>query len=194
IAIAFAITLVIELSAGTGSGPAALITCFVLCVLVQEGRDGSGRLRWSTRVSAAATSIETVQRPPGDAGDPYAALLADVPPGATVAVWVSEPERLDYERHHLVDLRTPAGARLRVHRWDAHPSAFEPLLAALGASYVLIERDDAGVLRTQTDLLYRLACAAPRRSCADDLEVLALDHPVVARRGNLALVALGRTR
>jgi hypothetical protein len=192
IAIAFAITLVIELASGTWSGPAALITSFVLCTLTYEGREAPARLRWSNRMAAAATAIEAVQRPPSDGADPYAALLANVPPGATVAVWITEPERLDYEHHHIVDLRTPAGARLREHHFGAHASRLEPLLAALAASFLLIERDDAHVQRTQTDLLYRFACQTPLPICADDLEAIALNHPVVAQRDNLVLVALRR--
>jgi hypothetical protein len=193
IAIAFAITLVIELARSRWAGPTALIASLVLCVLIQEGREAPGRLRWSRRLVAAATSLAYLEHPagePGEPGAPYAALLASVPPGATVAVWVTEPERLDYARHRIIDLRTPAGARLRVHRWDDHPSKLEALLAALSASFVLVEGDDARVQRTQADLLYRLVCQVPRPICADDLEALAQHHRVVARRDNLALVEL----
>ena len=193
IGIAFAITLVIELARSRWSGPTALIASLVLCVLIYEGREAPGRLRWSRRMAAAATSVAYLEHPPGaptEPGAPYAALLAGVPPGATVAVWVTEPERLDYARHRIIDLRTPAGARLRVHRWDAHTSKLEALLAALSASFVLVEGDDAHVQRTQADLIYRLVCGAARPICADDLEALAVNHRVVARRDNVALVAL----
>ena len=106
-------------------------------------------------------------------------------------MWVSEPERLDYARLHIFDLRTPAGARLRAFRWARHDSQLAPLLAALDVSYLLLERDDAHVQRTQRDLLYRWLCAAPAPAiCADDLEAIALAHPIVARQANLALVAL----
>ena len=190
IGIAFAITLVIELARGKWSGPTALITCFLLCVFIYEGREAPGRLRWSHRAEAATTALEAVQRPPSAGADPYTAVLASVAQGATVAVWVSEPERLDYARLRIIDLRTPAGARWRDHRWDARPSRLATLLASLGASFALIERDDEAVQRTQTDLLYRLVCQTALPICADDLEAIALTHPVIARNGNVVLVDL----
>jgi hypothetical protein len=190
IAIGFAITLVIELARSRGLGPTALIASLVLCVLISEGREAPGRLRWSRRMATAAGNIEYVLRPPGGNATPYAALLAQVPPGATVAVWVNEPERLDYASHRFLDLRTPALARLREFRWTAHPPQFAPLLTQLSAAYLLIEADDAHVLRTQTDLLYRFVCHTARPICADDLEAIALDHPVIAERAGVRLVDL----
>ncbi|MEO7732153.1 MAG: hypothetical protein ABIY55_14355, partial [Kofleriaceae bacterium] len=77
-----------------------------------------------------------------------------------------------------------------------HDAQLAPVLAALDASYLLLERDDAHVQRTQSDLLYRWLCAAPAAPapapaiCADDLEAIALLHPIVAHQANLALVAL----
>jgi len=190
IAIAFAITLVIELARSRWSGPTALIASLVMCVFLYEGREAPGRLRWSRRMAAAATGIAYLQYPPGDAAAPYDPLLASVPPGATVAVWVTEPERLDYTRHRIVDLRTPAVARLRDRRWGARAPALDPLLAALSASFLLLEGDDAHVKRIQTDLLYRFACGVQLPICADDLEAIARNHRIVARRDNLALVEL----
>ncbi len=190
IAIAFAITVVIELARSRWSGPGALIGSLVLCLLLYEGREAPGRLRWSRRMAAAATSLEALQRPPSSGAERYAALLAITPPGATVAGWVNEPERLDYGRHRIVDLRTPAGARLRSHRWADHASAFEPLLAQLGASYLLIEADDAAAQRTRTDLLYRFVCQTPLPICADDLEAIALHHRTAGQIDNLRLVDL----
>ena len=220
IAIAFAITLVIELarnrssspslgpspgpslgpssgasvgpSLGPSVGPAALITALVLGIFLYEGREAPGRLRWSRRLAAAATDIEAVRHPPGDGADRYAELLASVPPSATVAVWVAEPERLDYARHRIVDLRTPAVARLREFRWPAHASPLAPLLAQLPAAFLLIEADDAHVQRVQTDLLYRFVCQIERPICEDDLEAIARSHPIAAQRDQLRLVDLRR--
>lgn len=191
IALAFVIMLVVELVRARTSSTGALITAFVLCLLIYEGREAAGRLRWSRRLATAAENLEVLQRPPAEPADPYSALLAGVPTGARVAVWVSEPERLDYARLHILDLRTPAGARLRAFRWDRHDAQLARVLAALDVSYLLLERDDAHVQRTQRDLLYRLLCQAPApASCADDLEAIALAHPIVAHHDNLALVAL----
>jgi len=195
-------------SPGLSLGPAALITTLVMVVFLQEGREAPGRLRWSRRLAAAATNLEALEdlgdhgadrdardarrRPPTGAAEPYAELLASVPPGATVAVWVAEPERLDYARHRIVDLRTPGGARLREFRWPAHASPFVPLLAQLPAAFLLIEADDAHVQRVQTDLLYRFVCQPERPICADDLEAIAQGHPIAAQRDNLRLVDLRR--
>lgn len=217
IAFAFAITVVIELARSQplqgpsphgepaarvaadgnrarwlGLRPAALIAALLLCLIIHEGRAAPGDLRWSRRMAAAATGIEHLQRPASASAAPYAAVLASAPPGATVAVWVSEPERLNYARHNIVDLRTPAGAHLRDFRWAAHPSGVASLLVQLSAAFLLIEGDDARVWRAQTDLLYRFTCQHPLPACADDLEAIALGHPEVARRGNLRLIDLRR--
>ena len=172
------------------SGPAALIAMLLLCILLYEGREAPGRLRWSRRMTETASAIDQLQRPPAEPPDPYRALLAGVPAGTTVAVWVGEPERLDYARLRIVDLRTPAGARLRSFRWEDHRSKLQALVDQVRASYLLVEADDARVLRTQTDLLYRFACQIQLPICADDLEAIALHHPIVARRNGLQLVDL----
>jgi hypothetical protein len=191
IALGFVITLVVELVRARASSTGALITAFVLCLLIYEGREAPGRLRWSRRLASAAENLEVLQHPPAEPADAYRVLLAGVPAGARVAVWVSEPERLDYARLNILDLRTPAGARLRAFRWDRHPAQLAPLLAALEVSYLLLERDDAHVQRTQSDLLFRFLCQAPAPAiCADDLEAIAGAHPIIAQHANLALVAL----
>ncbi|HEX8111326.1 MAG TPA: hypothetical protein VF516_26535, partial [Kofleriaceae bacterium] len=129
---------------------------------------------------------------PAGAPDPYASILADAPPGATVAVWVGQPERLDYARHRVIDLRAPAAARLRVHRFAPHTSQLAALVSGVAASFLLIEDDDVRIERIHDDVVYRLACRQPRPMCDDDLEALAAQHPLVARRGNLRLIDLGR--
>ncbi|TMQ18285.1 MAG: hypothetical protein E6J90_20460 [Deltaproteobacteria bacterium] len=192
IAIGYAIALVIELARSRSLGPAALIASLALGVVIHEGTAASGRLRWSRRLAAAATGIEYLERPPAARRDPYAALLASTPIGATVAVWVAEPERLDYTHHRIFDLRTPAGARLRDHQWPQHISRAAALLSALSADYLLIEADDARVRRTQADLLYRWLCRTPRPLCDDDLEAIAHAHAVVADRDGVQLIDLRR--
>ena len=174
------------------AGPAAPIVVLLLCVLLYEGREAPGRLRWSRRLTSAASAIDQLQRPPAKTPDPYRALLAGVPAGATVAVWVGEPERLDYARFRIIDLRTPAGARLRTFRWEDHRSRLEALVAQVRAAYLLVEADDAHVLRTQTDLLYRLACGEPSPICDDGLDAIARHHPIVAEHAGVRLLDLRR--
>ena len=190
IAIAFALKLVIELARSRWAGPTTLVASLVLCVLVAEGREAPGRLRWSRRLASAATNLEALQRPPSSAGEPYGPVLAAVPAGANVAVWISEPERLDYLRHRIIDLRTPAVARLRSDPWHRGDDHLAALLAALGVRYLLVEGDDARVRRTQVEPLSRLVCVLWQAPCADALEALARDHHVIARRDNLQLVDL----
>jgi hypothetical protein len=189
IAIGFAVALVTELARSRRSGPAALIVTLLLCAVIHDGLETAGHRRWPVRLAAAATDLGYVRRPPATAA-PYAALLTGVPAGATVAVWVAEPERLDHARHRIVDLRTPGTARLHEPRWRGRAPAAAPLLAALGADYLLIEADDARVLKTQTDVFYRWLCQTPELACDDDLEAVARDHPVAAARPGLRLIDL----
>jgi len=190
IAIAFVVTLVIELARTRASGAAAMIAALVLCLVVQEGREAPGPLRWSRRMAAAATAIEAIERPPAAPAAPYGELLARVPRGATVAIWVTAPDRIDYADHRIVDLRTPSGARLR--RQPTSHQAIDALLIQLSAQFLMIEPDDPGARRRRTSLLYRWWCAAPAAPCADDLEALVLEHPAIARQGSVTLVDLRR--
>jgi len=114
--------------------------------------------------------------------------------GATVAVWVAAPEQLDYTRHRIVDIRTPMGVALRGGRHDPRGGKLEALLGSLSASFLLIEADEARAERGQPRWLERLLCspAADRPWCADNLEGIALRHPIARRLGSFRLVDLRR--
>jgi hypothetical protein len=174
-------------------GMIASIACMVL---IHEGRESGGRQRWTRRYLELAANIEYVRHSgmaaPVTGG--YAALLAGVPRDATVALWVTRPERLDYGAHRFVDLRTPRVAPLRVHRWDAHVSKLEKILVAAGAEYLLLEVDDRTNERVLGGSLYRFMCVPYAPACADDLEVLALQHPIVAAGDGLRLIKLRTPR
>jgi hypothetical protein len=190
IAIGFAIALVIELARSRAAGAAALVTALALCAVIYEGREAPGRLRWARRLATAASGIEYLQRPAGVADGVYAELLAKVPPDVIVAVWVSAPEQLDYASHRIIDLRVPVVARMRRHRSDSQRSQLEPLLAQLSAGFLLLEGDDLRLQRARNNLVYGAVCRTALAICADDLEVIAFDHRVVARRDNLELIEL----
>lgn len=194
IAIAAGLVAAIELSRALTLTTGALLGSLVAMLLVHEGREASGRARWTRRYLDLAANIEYVrhagQRAPVAGG--YAAVLRHAPAGATVALWVTRPERLDYARHHFVDLRTPRGARLRVHRWDTHTSRLAQLLAATHAQYLLLETDDRATERIHKSWLERFVCTTWTPACADDLEALALEHPVVASDRGVRLIDLGR--
>ncbi len=115
-------------------------------------------------------------------------MLATVPAGARVAVWVAYPEHLDYSRHRFVDVRTPQTARFRELVYGAHRSRFGNLLR--GTQYMLVEREDHRVERSQGNLVHRLLCTELNAGCADDLELLLLRSRVIASDGSLQLVAL----
>src|SRR5262249_2823797 len=152
-------------------GPLAtsLIVALLAGAWIYDGRETLGRVRWSNRYTELVFGIEYLRRV-GDAapaGGSYAQVLAAVPAGATVAVWVARPELLDYRAHRIVDLRTPRWAHTR-------KAGFAKLVAATGADYLLVESDDAWRERTERDLIYRALCTAARDGplCADELDTV----------------------
>lgn len=193
IAIAAMLVLVVEVSrvAQSGATPRALVATAFAVLLVYEGATARGRSRWSTRVAELAEGIEYLRHaaPSTATRTDYAQLLAAVPAGARVAVWVAQPERLDYTRHTLVDLRTPRVARYRELVMGPHRRNLARI--AKTARYLLVELDDSYIARSQGNVVYRALCADVEATpgCADDLEALAL-RPPLARSGNTVVVAL----
>lgn len=192
LAIAGGLVAAIELSRALTVTTGALIGAVVAMVLIHEGREATGRTRWTRRYLELAASIEYVRHSGQDApvSGGYASLLEQVPRGSTVALWVTRPERLDYAAHEFVDLRTPRGARLRVHRWAAHTSKLAQLIEASGAEFLLLEEDDRLAERIRGSWLVRFVCTSWKPACADDLEVLALDHHILASDGGVRLIDL----
>lgn len=193
LAIAGGLVLVLELGRTSVLTTAAMIVSLVAIVLVQGGRDATGRVKWTRRYLDLASNIEYLRH----AGDHapvtggYAPVLRNVPAGTTVAVWVNRPERLDYTvGYRIVDLRTPRAARLRTHRFEAHASRMQKLLTAIDADYLLIEADDRHAERIRASYFYRFVCATPSPACADDLEAIAQASPVVAEHRGVRLVKL----
>ena len=170
-----------------------LVAVLLLATLIYDGRSATGPRRWARRYLDLAANIEYLRRTGGDAplGGRYDALLAAVPRGSTVAVWVERPERLPYGNGlHLVDLRTPRTARLRVHRFDAHRSRLAELVRASGATFLLLEHDDRAYQRRLDSYLYRFVCTTPSPACLDDLEALAAGNRVIAESADVRLVQL----
>lgn len=163
----------------------ALVLSLFAAVLIYDGRDVPGRVRWSRRYAELASGIEYLRHayPSAPRPDPYAPLLASVPPGATIAVWVARPELLDLRRNRILDLRTPRSASRRAM-----------ILHTLQPAYLLVEDDHLPAERARRDLFYRLACPEPSVEgfCLDDLQVLLQRSPRVASDGTLRLVRLER--
>ena len=142
---------------------AVLAIALVACALIYEGRDVPGRVRWVRRYADLIANIEYLRHAPSDRGlDHYGPLLASVPPGSTVVVWVTRPETLDYARHRIIDLRVP--------RLAGRAGA---VLAATRPDYLLIEDPQSG--------------AEP-----NELEALSRRHPTVANAPGLRVVDLAR--
>jgi hypothetical protein len=192
--LAFACGLVaaIEVARSLTLTTGALLGSLVAMMLIHEGREATGRAKWTRRYLDLAASIEYVRHAGQDAPvtGGYENLLSRAPHGATIALWVTRPERLDYAAYRFVDLRTPRAARLRTHRWDAHTSRLEQLLATTGADYLMLEEDDRGIERIHESPLERFVCSPWQPACADDLEVLALGHHIVASDHGVRLIEL----
>ncbi|HTR49101.1 MAG TPA: hypothetical protein VMJ10_00260 [Kofleriaceae bacterium] len=164
----------------------AFVAAALACVLVGESRSSTVHqafwLRYYDLLHDIAYLRAAAPEPP--AYD----VLAVVPPGETVAVWVSRPELLDYARNRIVDLRTRRTARLRVP--GPYDRRLEELVAATRARWLVLETDDAYVQRANDNSIYELACARDRELCADSLEALAYRHRVVAEHDGVKLIAL----
>jgi hypothetical protein len=155
----------IEVVRGKKLAVASLVISLTIAVLVTEAQVATGRTRWTRRAIDLAGNIEYtrhVDDAPTIGG--YAALLAQVPAGATIAIWIARPERLDYAHHQIIDLRTPRVAPLR------GKAQLTDLATAARVQYLLVELDD-------------------RRITADDLAALAAHGRIVATAPGLRLVA-----
>ncbi len=163
----------------------ALVLSLLAAVLIYQGRDGSGRTRWSRRYSDLTSGIEYLRHayPSTAQPDPYAPLLASVPEGATIAVWVARPELLDVRLHRLFDLRTPRSA--------ARPIV---ILDTLHPDYLLVEDDHLPAERARRDVWFRLACPelSMQPFCLDDLQAFVQKLPQVASSGTVRLVRVRR--
>ena len=161
IGVACVLVVAIEVVRGKKLAVAALLISLAIAVVVTEAQIATGRFRW-TRRSVDITEHVEYLRHASDAPitGGYSALLDRVPAGFTVAIWIARPERLDYTRHRIIDLRSPRAAHLR--------SRLTKLAVAVEAAYLLVETD------------YR----------RDDLEPLVALGRVVATAPGLQLVAL----
>lgn len=191
--IVFALGLVIvtEVARIKALATAGLVLSLLAIVLVDDARTAPTRLRWPRRYSDLVTNIEYLRHvDQTPISDVYAPLLRRVPASATVAIWVTSPERIDYSDHRIIDLRTPRAAALRIYRPEPHTSRLAQLLAALDADYLLVELDDRRVQRIQNEPGYRGRCPDRQPACLDDLEAIAAQHDVVAQVAGVALIKL----
>ncbi len=155
----------------------------VLIVSVYEAQERRGGLRWTRRLAELGDAADHVLIT-GAAAPPstLTAALAQVPAGATVAIWLGHPEQLDHARHRVLDLRTPVVASLRARS----PARFGRLLSALAPDFLLYEvaLPDRNTLAGQLCLTFA--------ACLDDLSQLSEPHRVVWSGEGLRLLMLRR--
>ncbi|MDB4962314.1 MAG: hypothetical protein JWP01_2313 [Myxococcales bacterium] len=172
-------------------GTAMLVFALLACVVTFQGRDASGRVRWSRRYTELISGVEIARTVRVDSSTTiYARLMQHVPAGEAVGVWVLQPESLDYAAHRIFDLRSPRVAALRGRATTAS-STLTAVIGRLPVRFLLIEIDHHGPAERRQTLFGRLWCdAAPADPlCLDELERLA-QGDVVATEANVRLVAL----
>lgn len=164
----------------------ALIGMLVIALLVVEGREARGRVRWSRRHAELAASIEYLRATPSRSRV-REELLGRVPEGALVATWVARSHQLDPTRHRLVDLRTPRIARLRTAPWERGHGALARFVMALAPTYLLVE-DDHEMLARVRDTPGGWWCELLADACNDDLDA---GYRELARQGTTRLLERG---
>ena len=182
---------------------AAGVALVAICFAIVGARGGPRR--WWVRYERMFDNAEHlihVRGTPGLGAEDR--MLAQVPAGARVAVWVEYPERVDYTAHEIIDLRTRRLDRVaRLHEWWPEPrTRFEDLLASMKVQYLLVSEDNRRIARSAKSLMTRWLCRPndsvagedPYRSrlpiCLDALELVAATHRLVARADGLRLVDL----
>ena len=187
---AFIIALAVRLGRASVASVATMIVGLLACLVIHEGQDTPGRLGWYRRTYDLVNNIEYL-RHARLGTSPDSDILDSVPRGATIAVWVTRPEQLDYREHRIVDLRTPRLAALRARRASPRAPQFELLLGELHARYLLVEDDDAVEQRRWQNAFEYFICPPHAASfCADGLESISLRHRVIAARDGFRLVDL----
>ncbi len=161
----------------------ALVLSLLAAVLIYDGRDTSGRVRWARRYTELAANMQYLRDafPPRQLDAPYESLLAKVPADTIIAVSVARPELLDYAAHQFIDVRAPRTAPRRA-----------AVLRSLKPAYLLFEDDHLPAERARRELFYRLVCStgSTQPYCHDDLQALVPHHTVVASEGAVSLVRL----
>lgn len=148
----------------------------LLLVSLYEAQERGGGQRWSYRWTALSSAAGYLAAGPVAPPSAASAALLSIPDGATVALWLGQPEHLAHRRHRLVDVRTPFLAALR----DRSPQRFLRALLAARPSYLLYE----------PPLLARapwLAALCPR--CGDPFAELLAPYRTVWEGEGLRLVS-----
>lgn len=185
--IATALVLVIE---GTRSASAlALVLATAAVLLGYDARFAHGHQRLRVHYGDLVTSLAYVRgamTPPATDPD-YERLLA-LAPQAPLAVWVVRPERLDYKRHAIIDLRVPRISRERARPWQ--PEKADGVIRVLRAAklhYLLIEDDGAAQRYADENPVAAVMCGD---HCVDPLERMLSSQRLLGSAGATRLYEL----
>lgn len=189
LALALAAALIAAIALAHRTDDLRALAVLFLCVAIYDGRETAGRNSWYRRTVAQIDAARYLAHADLGPRSDLDAILATVPDGERVAVWLPEPERLDHRRHEIIDLRTPQLARRREHRWDGRPSPLRQLIDQAHARYLLAAIDDAAAQRRQQSLFEHAVCVPPTPPVCDDALDMLLRAPLAARDG-LVLVEL----
>jgi hypothetical protein len=129
VALAGGVALVAVLARQHTPSRTVLVVAMLGCILVYEAQTTAGRRAWAWRTYDLMFDVQAARHVAPQAA-PYRQLLARVPRGQRVAVWVTQPELLDYARHAIIDLRTPRAAK---------SGKLDRLLAATRADWLVVE-------------------------------------------------------
>jgi hypothetical protein len=131
VAIAAGILVIFEVARAKTLTVASMLVALALALLVHEGRTASGRRRWPRRYLDLVANIEYLAHAAAADNTDYNEILRRVPLDATIGIWVTRPERLNYaEGRRIVDLRTPRARRANLQQ----------LARAAGIRFILLER------------------------------------------------------
>lgn len=114
---------------------AAAVLSLLLLVSLYEAQERGGGQRWSYRWTALSSAAGYLAAGPVAPPSIASAALLSIPDGATVVLWLGQPEHLSHRRHRLLDVRTPFLAALL----DRSPERFLRALLAARPSYLLYE-------------------------------------------------------
>jgi hypothetical protein len=169
-----------------------MVVLTLALVLTYEARSTRGPMRLALRYDNLFTNIvylRTAYRTEHSDVD-YARLLQLVPAGQRVVIWVERPERIDYSRVTMFDVRVPRISARRQRPWQSEKKdAAVRMLRALRPRYLMIEDDGARQRYAAENFIARAICAE-LGPCPDPLERLLAQKHIVASSGATSLYEL----
>lgn len=167
---------------------AAAMLSLLLLVSLYEAQERGGGQRWSYRWTALSSAAGYLAAGPVAPPSTASAALLSIPDGATVALWLGQPEHLSHRRHRLLDVRTPFFAALL----DRSPERFLRALLAARPSHLLYAPPllDRSTHRSIWRSIWRpLWLAKPCPRCSDPFAEILAPYRTVWEGEGLRLVS-----